>query len=182
VPAPIRHGAIALRVNRALSGIIESSASPRPARVGGASKGVVRMRNLSGQDGAPEGGRAFEGGKVVAFRRRERPGPIEHELAPSPRVAAARRDQRSLMDTVYEAGSLPVAAGDRETKLLASRLLVYGFLTIDEVGEDGATRRLRPSEAVRAGRERPWRLSRASRGVSLSVAIPAVDGFLFEMA
>ncbi len=85
---------------------------------------------------------------MVAFRRRERPAPVDHEFAPSPRVAAARRDQRSLMDTVYEAGSLPVAAGDRETKLLASRLLVYGFLAIDEVGEDGATRRLRPSEAV----------------------------------
>lgn len=142
------------------------------------------MRNLSGERSG------LEGGTVVAFRRKERAAPaghglshdLDHDFAPSPRVAAARRDQRSLMDTVYEAGTLPVAAGDRETKLLASRLLVYGFLTIDEVGEDGATRRLRPSEAVRAGRERPWRLSRASRGVSLSVPIPAVDGFLFEMA
>ena len=138
------------------------------------------MRNLSGE------GSAVEGGTVVAFRRKERPARtdhgLDHELAPSPRVAAARRDQRSLMDTVYEAGTLPVAAGDRETKLLASRLLVYGFLTIDEVGEDGATRRLRPSEAIRAGREHPWRLSRASRGVSLSVPIPALDGFLFERA
>ncbi|MGF3024817.1 hypothetical protein ACQVP2_18585 [Methylobacterium aquaticum] len=138
------------------------------------------MRNL------PSERSTAEGGTVVAFRRKDRAAPgepgLDHDLAPSPRVAAARRDQRSLMDTVYEAGTLPVAAGDRETKLLASRLLVYGFLTIDEVGEDGAIRRLRPSEAIRVGRERPWRLSRASRGVSLSVPIPAVDGFLFEMA
>ncbi|GJD48483.1 hypothetical protein OPKNFCMD_1204 [Methylobacterium crusticola] len=131
---------------------------------------------------------ASEADNVVAFRPRAPRGAGSHggsagfDAAPSAGLAAARRDQRSLMDTVYEAGSLPVAAGDRETKLLASRLLVYGFLAIDEVGEDGTARRLRPSEAVRAGRERPWRLSKASRGASLAVSIPAVDGFLFEPA
>ncbi len=128
---------------------------------------------------------ANEAGTVVPFRRsRAVPiptaGAFDHDLGPGPAVAAARRDQRRLMDTVYEAGSLPVAAGDRATKLLASRLQVYGFLTIEEVAEGRRARRLRPSEAVRATLDRPWRLSRSSCGVSLSVPIPARDGFLFE--
>lgn len=94
----------------------------------------------------------------------------------------ARADQRSLMDAVYATGSLRVPAGDRETKLIASRLQVYGFLTIEEMGEDGSLRRLRPSEAIRARAERPWRLSKASYGASLAVTIPTVDDFLFEPA
>ena len=115
---------------------------------------------------------------VVPFRR-----PIPAQ-APGEREARNRRrsEQRSLLDAVYATGSMIVAAEDRGLKLTASRLQVYGFLAIEEVGEDGRMRRLRPSEAIRARSERPWRLSRASRGVSLSVPIPAVDGFLFEMA
>ena len=92
----------------------------------------------------------------------------------------ARADQRNLMDLVYATGTFILAADDRETKLIASRLQVYGFLTIEEVGTDGTLRRLRPSEAIRARSERPWRLSKASYGASLSVSIPSVDGFLFE--
>ena len=91
-----------------------------------------------------------------------------------------RADQRSLMDAVYATGALVVAAGDRETKLVASRLQVYGFLAIEEVGEDGSLRRLRPSEAIRARPERPWRLAKASYGASLAVTIPTIDDFLFE--
>lgn len=106
----------------------------------------------------------------------------EDLAAPSPALARSRRDQRSLMDLVYEAGHLPVAAGDRETKLIAARLQVYGFLVIEEVEEDGRLRRLRPSEAVRAACERAWRLSRSSYGVSLAVSIPRADEFLFEPA
>ena len=92
-----------------------------------------------------------------------------------------RSEQRSLMDAVYAGGSLAVAAGDRETKLTASRLQVYGFLTIEEMGEDGAFRRLRPSEAVRARPDRPWRLSKPALG-RYRVTIPAADDFLFEPA
>ncbi|ACA20150.1 conserved hypothetical protein [Methylobacterium sp. 4-46] len=129
--------------------------------------------------GAPSGT-----GNVVPFRRAKGPAGRachpEDLAAPSPALARARRDQRSLMDTVYEAGHLPVAASDRETKLVAARLQVYGFLVIEEVEEDGRLRRLRPSEAVRAGGERPWRLSRSSYGVNLAVSIPRVDDFLFE--
>jgi hypothetical protein len=84
------------------------------------------------------------------------------------------------MDAVYATGTLAVAAGDRETKLIAARLQVYGFLSIEEIEADGALRRLRPSEAIRARPERPWRVTKASYGVSLAVTIPAIDDFLFE--
>jgi hypothetical protein len=118
-------------------------------------------------------------GNVVPFRRsasRHSGAPILREAG----TAARRGDQRALMDAVYATGTLTVAAGDRETKLLASRLQVYGFLSIDEVTEAGDHRRLRPSEAIRARADRPWRLTKASYGASLAVSIPLVDGFLFE--
>ncbi|NEU14178.1 hypothetical protein G3T14_18880 [Methylobacterium sp. BTF04] len=119
---------------------------------------------------------------VVPFRRATRP-PFEARLAQARATNATRRsDQRALMDAVYASGTLPVAAGDRETKLIAARLQVYGFLSIEEIDSDGEARRLRPSEAIRARAERPWRVSKASYGGSanLSVSIPAIDGFLFE--
>ncbi|HEV2545678.1 MAG TPA: hypothetical protein VGU70_23280 [Methylobacterium sp.] len=122
---------------------------------------------------------------VIPFRRpaAARQGAIASEFGAvaAPR-SRSRADQRSLMDAVYATGSLRVAAGDRETKLIASRLQVYGFLTIEEMGEDGSLRRLRPSEAIRARSERPWRLSKAGYGSGLAVTIPSVDDFLFEPA
>ncbi len=127
------------------------------------------MRSVAGTD------------NVIPFRR---PAPVrttgfgDFEAGPRSR---ARADQRSLMDAVYATGSLRVPAGDRETKLIASRLQVYGFLIIEEMDEDGALRRLRPSESIRARAERPWRLSKASYGgANLAVTIPSVDDFLFE--
>lgn len=121
---------------------------------------------------------------VVPFRRPAASMPMRLDTefgapVPSRSRLSARDDQRRLMDAVYATGSLPVAAGDRETKLIASRLQVYGFLVIEEIGEDGP-RRLRPSEAVRARAEHPWRLTKASYGAGLAVTIPAADGFLFE--
>lgn len=123
---------------------------------------------------------------VVPFRRPAASMPGRSEAgfggpAPARARSSARDDQRRLMDAVYATGSLAVAADDRETKLIASRLQVYGFLVIEEVGEDGP-RRLRPSEAIRARSEHPWRLSKATYGAGLAVTIPAVDGFLFEQA
>ncbi|MGU3667542.1 hypothetical protein ACLBX9_25435 [Methylobacterium sp. A49B] len=111
---------------------------------------------------------------VVPFRR-----PLPSQ-APGERDARNRRrgEQRSLLDAVYATGSLIVAADDRALKLTASRLQVYGFLAIEEMGEDGTARRLRPSEAIRARAERPWRLSKPACGAS--VTIPSLDGFLFE--
>ncbi len=111
---------------------------------------------------------------VIPFRR-----PVPPQ-APGEREARDRRrgEQRSLLDAVYATGSMVLAAEDRATKLTASRLQVYGFLAIEEVREDGTMRRLRPSEAIRARGERPWRLSKPACGAS--VTIPSLDGFLFE--
>ena len=125
--------------------------------VSSAADNVVPFRRIAAEGRAASG---FQGGAQGGSRRRS--------------------DQRALMDTVYASGALSVAAGDRDTKLTASRLLVYGFVTIEEVTADGALRRLRPSEAIRAGSERPWRLSKPAYAASLAVTIPAVDGFLFE--
>ena len=113
---------------------------------------------------------------VVPFRR---PAGLPQAGGFPPR-GRERSDQRSLMDLVYATGAFLLAADDRDTKLVASRLQVYGFLVIEEVGEDGSLRRLRPSEAIRAKNERPWRLSKASYGAGLSVTIPSIDDFLFE--
>ena len=113
---------------------------------------------------------------VVPFRR---PLPAQ---PPGEREARDRRrsEQRSLLDAVYATGSMVLAAEDRATKLTASRLQVYGFLAIEEVREDGTMRRLRPSEAIRARGERPWRLSKPASGAAIT--IPSLDGFLFESA
>ena len=88
---------------------------------------------------------------VVAFRH-ARPQPH------------SRRDQKHLMEAVYTAGSLPVVADDRETKAMAARLQLFGFVVIDEVEADGTTRRLRSSEAALASLARPWRVSKPSVG------------------
>lgn len=82
---------------------------------------------------------------------------------PGPRaVASQNRDQKGLLDTVYTSGAFVIAADDRETKMMASRLQVFGFLNIAEVRMDGSIRSLRPSEAASTSLTRPWRLSRPS--------------------
>ncbi len=117
---------------------------------------------------------------VVPFRRPGRGQAQPQPPAVSPSLAARRVDQRALMDAVYASGTLAVAAGDRETKLIAARLQVYGFLSIEELAGDGDLRRLRPSEAIRARVDRPWRLSKSAYGSGLPVTIPAADDFLFD--
>jgi hypothetical protein len=74
-------------------------------------------------------------------------------------------DQKNLMEAVYAAGSLPVRAEDRETKAMAARLQLFGFVAIEEIQPDGSARALRPSQAVNASPARPWRVSK-----------PAADG------
>ena len=59
------------------------------------------------------------------------------------------------MDAVYAAGSLPIAADDRATKVMATRLTIFGFVVIDEMQADGTPRRLRPSEAFHASHRSP---------------------------
>ena len=56
-----------------------------------------------------------------------------HPLSGCRASASPRRDQRSLMDAVYAAGSLPIAAHDRATKAMATRLTIFGFVVIDEM-------------------------------------------------
>ncbi len=111
---------------------------------------------------------------VVPFRRFAAVPPMGEREVRDRR----RGEQRSLMDAVYATGSMIVAAEERAIKLTASRLQVYGFLAIEEVEEDGSMRRLRPSEAIRARSERPWRLSKPAYGTA--VTIPSRDDFLFD--
>jgi hypothetical protein len=93
--------------------------------------------------------------------------------------ASPRRDQRSLMDAVYTAGSLPIAADDRATKVMATRLTIFGFVVIDEVQADGTARRLRPSEAIHASTARPWRVSKPTSRYMIDDVLPASDRDLF---
>jgi hypothetical protein len=75
------------------------------------------------------------------------------------------RDQKSLMDAVYSAGSIPVGAEDLSTKRMAARLQVLGFFDVSEISGDGSLRRLRPSEAMRADDARPWRIAKPDFGI-----------------
>jgi hypothetical protein len=93
--------------------------------------------------------------------------------------ASPRRDQKSLMDAVYTAGSLPIAADDRATKVMATRLTIFGFAVIDEVQPDGTVRRLRPSEAIHASTLRPWRISKPSSRYRIDDHLPETDQDLF---
>jgi hypothetical protein len=95
--------------------------------------------------------------------------------------ASPRRDQRSLMDAVYAAGSLPIAADDRATKVMATRLTIFGFVVIDEVQADGTARRLRPSEAIHASTAHPWRISKPKSRYMIDDSLPASDQDLFTV-
>jgi hypothetical protein len=95
----------------------------------------------------------------------------------SPRSAASPRlDQRTLMDAVYTAGSLPIAADDRATKVMATRLSICGFVVIDEVQADGSPRRMRPSEAVKTSLIHPWRVSKPSMPHTGREGVPDAAG------
>ena len=99
---------------------------------------------------------------------------------PGPRATSSpQRDQKSLMDAVYAAGSLPIPAEDRATKAMATRLTIFGFVVIDEVQTDGTTRRLRPSEAIHACVAHPWRVSRPSSRYALR-ELPDTEQDLFS--
>jgi hypothetical protein len=93
--------------------------------------------------------------------------------------ANPRRDQRSLMDAVYAAGSLPIEANDRATKAMATRLTIFGFVVIDEMHADGTVRRLRPSEAIHASTACPWRISKPSGRYRIEDEWPESDRELF---
>ncbi len=82
------------------------------------------------------------------------------------------RDQRSLMDAVYNSGSIPVSADDVATKRLAARLQILGFFEVCEVQSDGSLRRLRPSETVRAEQLHPWRIAKSGAGALMDDLAP----------
>jgi len=89
----------------------------------------------------------------------------------------SRRDQKHLMEAVYSAGSLPVSADDRESKAMAARLLLFGFVVIDEIAPNGAARRLRSSEAAQGSLARPWRVSKPSVGRK-GIGVADAGGYL----
>jgi hypothetical protein len=93
--------------------------------------------------------------------------------------ASPRRDQKSLMDAVYAAGSLPIPADDRATKDMATRLHIFGFVVIDEVMPDGTARRLRPSESFQSSTLYPWRVSKPSGRYRIDDDWPETDQDLF---
>lgn len=84
------------------------------------------------------------------------------------------------MDAVYAAGSLPVAADDRATRDMATRLHIFGFVVIDEVLSDGTVRRLRPSEAFQSAARHPWRVSKPSSRYRVDDDWPETDRELFS--
>ncbi|WP_210493359.1 hypothetical protein [Microvirga antarctica] len=83
------------------------------------------------------------------------------------------------MDAVYGAGSLAIAAHDRVTKDIATRLTIFGFVVLDEVQADGTARRLRPSEAIHASTLLPWRVSKPASRYAIDDRLPASDLDLF---
>jgi len=93
--------------------------------------------------------------------------------------ANPRRDQKSFMDAVYAAGSLPIPADDRTTKEMATRLHIFGFVVIDEVLSDGSARRLRPSESFQSSTPHPWRVSKPSGRYRIDEDWPETDRELF---
>jgi hypothetical protein len=79
--------------------------------------------------------------------------------------AGARHQSRHLMERVYTAGSMAVAADDLPTKLAAALLETLGFFVLDEIQPDGTARRLRAGETRPAlARGRPWRISKPALG------------------
>ena len=97
---------------------------------------------------------------------------------PGPRASARLRgrDQRSLMDAVYSAGSLPVAAEDRATKVMATRLTIFGFVVIDEIQARRHGPPPAPSEAVQASTAQPWRVSKPSSRYAVGDVPDSDDG------
>lgn len=83
---------------------------------------------------------------------------------------SASNEPKDLLDTVYNAGAMPVAAGDRATKAAVARLHLFGFFVVEEIRAEGA-RTMLPSETARLETVHPWRISRrhaTGRAASLS--------------
>jgi hypothetical protein len=92
--------------------------------------------------------------------------PFPNRRASDPAPDRSRQEQKRLLDAVFATGALEIAAGDVRLKGLAARLQILGFVAIDEIGEGGRARRLRPSEAIEAEAHHPWRLARSDSALS----------------
>lgn len=66
---------------------------------------------------------------------------------------------KTLIETVYAAGSIALPADDLSAKTAAVMLQALGFVVIDEVLADGTIRSLKRGE-TRQAMGRPWRLSK----------------------
>jgi hypothetical protein len=96
---------------------------------------------------------------VVAFRRRA--------------AAIPQRHPKTLMEAVYSAGSLAIAAEETALKSAAAMLHALGFLEVEEILADGTARRL-PRGRTRGALDRPWRLSKPA--VSGESGLPDAGG------
>lgn len=103
-----------------------------------------------------------------------RPAPVENGLVMSEVVAfvashassrrgtmTRRAETTALLDAVCSAGALEIAPRAFAARDAAAALQLMGFVTVEEIGRDGARRRLRPSETHCAASFHPWRVSRA---------------------
>lgn len=96
---------------------------------------------------------------VVAFRKRA--------------AAVPKRHPKSLMETVYSAGSLAIGADETALKTAALMLQALDFLVVEEILADGSVRRLSRGQARQAF-DRPWRLSKP--GFDGELGRPDADG------
>jgi hypothetical protein len=77
---------------------------------------------------------------------------------------APHRHPRYLMDLVYQSGSIAIPADDRQNKIVAALLQGMGLVLIEEIGPDGAARRLAPGEARVTKARGPWRVVKPATG------------------
>jgi hypothetical protein len=98
----------------------------------------------------------------------------ENILALKARTSApARRHPKGLMEAVYGAGSLAVAADDVPTKTAARMLQALGLLAVQVVLADGSLQAI-PNGEARNAMDRPWRLAKPAFTGELGV--PDADG------
>lgn len=74
-----------------------------------------------------------------------------------------RAETTALLDAVSAAGSLDIAPRAFAARDAAAALQLMGFVELHEIAPDGATRRLKASEARSATPLLAWRVTRAER-------------------
>ncbi len=79
-------------------------------------------------------------------------------------------DRKAFLDVVHACGALLLAGDNRESRAHAVRFSILGLVSIEELSEDGSSRRLRPSEAFFDDSRLPWRVAKLSESSSVSLA------------